>query len=83
MLLALTNVIAQQRDHYRVVFDPATVRNENVAEGEVIKRSFNESKIYPMTSRDYWIYVPAAYDASKPACLFVQMVTLWLNSDLA
>ena len=71
MLLALTNVMAQQRDHYRVVFDPATVRNENVAEGEVIKRSFNESKIYPMTSRDYWIYVPAAYDASKPACLFV------------
>ena len=71
MLLILTNVMAQQRDHYRVAFDPATVRNENVAEGEVIKRSFNESKIYPMTSRDYWIYVPAAYDASKPACLFV------------
>ena len=71
LLLALTNVSAQQRDHYRVAFDPATVRNENVAEGEVIKRSFNESKIYPMTSRDYWIYVPAAYDASKPACLFV------------
>lgn len=71
MLLALTNVMAQQRDHYRVAFDPAIVRNENVAEGEVIKRSFNESKIYPMTSRDYWIYVPAAYDASKPACLFV------------
>lgn len=71
MLLALTNVMAQQRDHYRVAFDPATVRNENVAEGEVIKRSFNESKIYPMTSRDYWIYVPSAYDASKPACLFV------------
>lgn len=71
MLLALTNVMAQQRDHYRVAFDPATVRNENVAEGEVIKRSFNESKIYPMTSRDYWIYVPAAYDVSKPACLFV------------
>ena len=71
MLLALTNAMAQQRDHYRVAFDPATVRNENVAEGEVIKRSFNESKIYPMTSRDYWIYVPAAYDASRPACLFV------------
>ena len=71
LLLALTNVVAQQRDHYRVAFDPATVRNENVAEGEVIKCSFNESKIYPMTSRDYWIYVPAAYDASKPACLFV------------
>ena len=71
MLLALTNVVAQQRDHYRVAFDPATVRNDEIAAGEVLKRSFNSSKIYPMTSRDYWIYVPAAYDASKPACLFV------------
>lgn len=71
MLLTLTNVVAQQRDHYRVAFDPATVRNEDVATGEVLKRSFNTSKIYPMTTRDYWIYVPAAYDASKPACLFV------------
>lgn len=70
-LLTLTNALAQQRDHYRVAFDPATVRNENVTAGEIIKRSFNESNIYPMTSRDYWIYVPAAYDASKPACLFV------------
>lgn len=71
LLLALTNVFAQQRDHYRVVFDPATVRNENVAEGEVLKRTFSESEIYPMTTRDYWIYIPAAYDASKPACLYV------------
>ena len=71
MLLALTNVVAQQRDHYRVACDPATVRNEEVAAGEVLKRSFNTSEIYPMTSRDYWIYIPAAYDASKPACLFV------------
>lgn len=81
MLLALTNVMAQQRDHYRVAFDPATVRNENVAEGEVIKRSFNESKIYPMTSRDYWIYVPAAYDASKPACLFVCLDGVQYNAQ--
>ena len=71
MLLTLTNVVAQQRDNYRVAFDPATVRNEEVTAGEVLKRSFNSSKIYPMTTRDYWIYVPAAYDASKPACLFV------------
>ncbi len=71
MLLALTNAVAQQRDHYRVAFDPATVRNDEVAVGEVLKRSFNSSKIYPMTTRDYWIYIPAAYDASKPACLFV------------
>lgn len=79
-LLTLTNALAQQRDTYRVAFDPATVRNENVTEGEIIKRSFNESKIYPMTTRDYWIYVPAAYDASKPACLFVCLDGITYNA---
>lgn len=80
MLLALTNVVAQQRDHYRVAFDPATVRNEEVAAGEVLKRSFNTSEIYPMTSRDYWIYIPVAYDASKPACLFVCLDGITYNA---
>lgn len=80
MLLALTNVVAQQRDHYRVAFDPATVRNEEVAAGEVLKRSFNTSEIYPLTSRDYWIYIPAAYDASKPACLFVCLDGITYNA---
>ena len=79
-LLTLTNALAQQRDTYRVAFDPATVCNENVTEGEILKRSFNESKIYPMTTRDYWIYVPAAYDASKPACLFVCLDGITYNA---
>ena len=29
------------------------------------------SKIYPGTERNYWVYVPKQYDASKPACLMV------------
>lgn len=29
------------------------------------------SDIFPGTIRDYWVYVPAQYDASKPACLMV------------
>lgn len=79
-LLALSNVMAQQRDHYRVPFDPATVRGENIEAGEVLKRSFNDSQIYPMTQRDYWIYIPAAYDASKPACLFVCLDGITYNA---
>lgn len=79
-LLVLSNAMAQQRDHYRVAFDPATVRNENVAAGEVLKRSFDSSKIYPMTTRDYWIYVPASYDASQPACLFVCLDGITYNA---
>ena len=30
-----------------------------------------KSNIYPGTERNYWVYVPAQYDASKPACLMV------------
>jgi len=30
-----------------------------------------KSKIYPGTERNYWVYVPKQYDASKPACVMV------------
>ncbi len=30
-----------------------------------------KSNIYPGTERNYWVYVPTRYDASKPACLMV------------
>ena len=39
--------------------------------GEVTKYSFDKSKIFPGTVRDYWIYVPRQYDPAKPACLYV------------
>lgn len=29
------------------------------------------SKIYPGTERNYWLYVPVQYDASKPACSMI------------
>ncbi|MEJ6723616.1 MAG: SMP-30/gluconolactonase/LRE family protein [Akkermansiaceae bacterium] len=39
--------------------------------GTLTKHQFSDSKIFPGTTRDYWIYVPAQYDGSKPACLMV------------
>ncbi|NOT74186.1 MAG: gluconolactonase [Cyclobacteriaceae bacterium] len=30
-----------------------------------------KSKIYPGTEREYWVYVPKQYDASKPACTMI------------
>ena len=29
------------------------------------------SKVFPGTERDYWVYVPAQYDGSQPACVMV------------
>ena len=39
--------------------------------GEVAKYVFEESKVFPGTVRDYWIYVPRQYDPARPACLWV------------
>src|SRR5690348_3285339 len=43
----------------------------SVPKGEVRQYTFEKSKIFPGTVRDYWIYVPKQYDPAKPACLYV------------
>jgi gluconolactonase len=43
----------------------------SVPKGEVLKFSFADSKIFPGTFRDYWVYVPVQYAPDKPACLYV------------
>ena len=58
-----------------VLLAPAVLRAEqpatDVPKGEVVKYTFDKSKIFPGTVRDYWIYVPKQYDPAKPACLHV------------
>ena len=39
--------------------------------GEVIKAEFADSKIYPGTWREYWVYIPRQLDRSKPAPVMV------------
>jgi len=50
---------------------PDSFPQEGVPRGVVTKHSFTNSAVYPGTVRDYWVYVPAQYDASKPAALMV------------
>jgi enterochelin esterase family protein len=50
---------------------PDSQEQPGVPKGEVTKYSWNESKIYPGTVRDYWVYVPKQYNAAKPACVYV------------
>jgi sugar lactone lactonase YvrE/enterochelin esterase-like enzyme len=44
---------------------------QEVPKGEILKFTFEGSKIFPGTVRDYWVYVPKQYDPAKPACVFV------------
>ena len=51
--------------------DSASVEHPAVPKGELIALHFDSSKIFPGTTRKYWIYVPAQYQAEKPACVYV------------
>lgn len=53
------------------VLGPDSHRQEGVPQGTVTQLRWTESKIFPGTVRDYWVYVPAQYDSSKPAPVMV------------
>ncbi len=69
LLLALfTASAAFAAEDYKI--DPDSLPQEGVPRGEVTQHQW-ESKIFPGTVRDYWVYVPKQYDAAKPACVMV------------
>jgi gluconolactonase len=43
----------------------------SIPTGEVIKAEFDQSRVYPGTWREYWVYVPQQLDRSKPAPVMV------------
>ncbi len=60
--------------------DSASVEHAGVPKGELIKMSFDSSKIFPGTTRDYWIYVPRQYKQDQPACVYVNQDGIQWNA---
>lgn len=51
---------------------PDAVAQNDVPKGQVIPMpAWEDSKIFPGTTRDWWIYVPDQYSAQEPAALMV------------
>jgi gluconolactonase len=50
---------------------PDSQPKPGVPKGKITKHTWNTSRIFAGTARDYWIYVPAQYDGTKPACVMV------------
>src|SRR6266850_7487854 len=67
--LLLLTVAAQTTDNY--VTGPDSKPQPGVPKGEILKFTFDKSKVFPGTTRDYWIYVPAQYKPEKAACVYV------------
>ncbi len=50
---------------------PESLPREGVPTGAVEKRAWTESSIYPDSTHDYWVYVPAQYTDAEPAAVMV------------
>ncbi|MES2773712.1 MAG: SMP-30/gluconolactonase/LRE family protein [Bacteroidota bacterium] len=71
VLMLLCLGVFSQADDQNYPVDSASVEHAGVPKGEVMKLTFASSKIFPGTTRDYWVYVPAQYQADKPACVYI------------
>lgn len=69
LVLVSFTFCARAADDYKL--GPDSQVQEAVPKGAVTKHTFDKSKIFPGTKRDYWIYVPAQYDKENPACVMI------------
>jgi len=70
VILAQSILSAQQSaENYPV--DSASIEHPGIPKGELLKFTFDQSKIFPGTWRECWVYIPAQYKADKPACVYV------------
>jgi gluconolactonase len=69
LFLVVAVVLAQTTENYPT--NPDSQPQPGVPKGEVLKFTFENSKIFPGTWREYWVYVPAQYSPDKPACVYV------------
>jgi enterochelin esterase family protein len=53
------------------VLGPDSQPKTGVPEGKVMEFELTDSKTYPGFQRKWWLYIPAQYDAKKPAALMV------------
>ncbi len=51
--------------------DPDSVKQDGVPTGTVTEHRFTDSRIFPGTTREFFVYTPAQYDGAKPAALMV------------
>jgi enterochelin esterase family protein len=50
---------------------PDLKEQPGVPKGRLVQQPRFESRVFPGTTRDWWIYIPAQYSPDKPACVMV------------
>ncbi|MBO0727141.1 MAG: SMP-30/gluconolactonase/LRE family protein [Blastocatellia bacterium] len=62
--------------------NPDSQEQPGAPKGEVLKFTFENSKIFPGTWREYSVYVPAQYTPDKPACVYVNQDGLQWKANI-
>lgn len=70
MFVAATAAFAAPTDDVYQL-GPDSMPHAGVPQGQILGPFTLASNVYPGTTRNYWIYVPAQYDPKTPACLMI------------
>jgi enterochelin esterase family protein len=70
VLVSAASVFAAGEDQYYKL-GPDSLEQEGVPRGKLTGPHTLPCEVFPGTQHTYWVYVPAQYDAAKPACLMI------------
>lgn len=64
--------IAAEEEATASKYEPPAIKPEDILPGEIKQFSFSQSKIFPGIVREVTVFIPAQYEGSKPACVYVK-----------
>lgn len=70
--LAGSGIVASEAAAAAPTYVAPVIKPEDIKEGTIKQTQFAQSKIFPGTVRDVTVFIPAQYDGSKPACVYVK-----------
>lgn len=69
MSVPLSERVVYQPGPYKLAED--SLPKDDIPKGNITRSVLTKSTVYPGTLHEYWVYVPAQYDAKTPAALMV------------
>ncbi|MBI2424008.1 MAG: esterase family protein [Candidatus Hydrogenedentes bacterium] len=79
-IICLAGILQSSAHAQEYVLTGDSLPQEGVPKGAVTQHTWSESAIYPGATRAYWVYVPAQYDGTKPACVMVFQDGEWYQA---
>ena len=71
LLVLAFGSVARRAESQDYPLTPDSEANPASPKGEVTYFKFKNSKTFPGTERDCWLYIPKQYDGNRPACVMI------------